>query len=133
MADLGDYLNSINQTKQNLMRGSEDPKAVSAYPAFLIRRLLSYHKDCIQVVNEINCIPDLENQLQYEYLLHMLPKGKRWAKLHKTATSKNLELVKKFYGYSDAKAMEVLSLFSEKDFSNMERALDEGGVIEASK
>ena len=132
MADLGEYLTSINQTKQNLMRDSDDPKAVSAYPAFLVRRLLSYHKDCILWVNEINCLPDLENQLQYEFLLHAIPKGKRFAKLQKTATSKNLELVKRCYGYSDSKAMAVIGLLTEEDFAKMERSLDVGGLREPS-
>ena len=123
---LTEFLKSINETKVNLMR--ENPETVTAYPAFIVRRLLSYHDDCILLVNEINCIPNLDPQLEYEFLLHALSRRKRFAKLHKVEKPERLDIVKRFYGYSDAKAMEVLSLHTEDDFTRMENALRTGGV-----
>lgn len=130
MADLGDYLTSINQSKINLMRTRpDDPKAVSGFSGFWVRRLLSYHYDCILIVNEINLFKDLDPQLQYEYLLHGITKGKRFAKTPKPTTAKNLELIKQFYGYSDTKAMQVIALHSEADLEKMAKHMDQGGVI----
>ena len=128
--DLGLYLTSINKTKQNVMRAPDaEPNVVSAYPAFLVRRLLSYHADAILLANEMNMLPHLDNDLQYEFLLYGLPKKNRFAKMQKTVTPENLELVKSFYNYSDEKALEVLHLHTDADFDRMRAHLDEGGVI----
>jgi len=130
--DLGLYLNSINTTKKNVMRGIEaevDPKIISDYPDFIIHRLLSYHPDCVLLVNELNKMPHLDPQLKYEFLLHALPKGRRFSKLHKAPQPERLVLVKKFYGYSTAKALEVLDIHTEEDFAQMEKALSEGGIL----
>lgn len=129
-ADLGLYLTSINSTKKNVMRDPEaDPSVVTQYPSFIINRLLSYHQDAVLIVNAINMLPFLDKQLQYEFLLHGLPKGKRFAKLQKAVTQDNVDLVKKYYGYSTEKAIEVLELHSEEDFRRMSAEMSEGGVL----
>lgn len=129
MADLGALLQSINKTKQNIMRGTEvEPQVITGYPAFLIRRLLSYHQDAAMIVNELNQLPHLDNQMQYEFLLHMLPKRNRFSKTHKAPNVERLQLVKQYYKYSDAKAFETLDLHTEEDFVQMQAHLSEGGV-----
>lgn len=133
-ADLGLYLNSINTTKKNVMRDPEaDPSVTTQYPGFIIKRLLSYHQDCVLIVNELNKMPQLENQMQYEFLLHAITKKKRFSKLHKAVVPENLELVKKYYGYSDQKALEVLDLHTDEQLAEMQAALSEGGVIGEKK
>ena len=133
-ADLGLYLTSINTTKKNVMRDPEaDPAVIKGYPGFIINRLLSYHQDCILIVNALNKLSHLDSQLQYEFLLHALSKKKRFAKFHKNVTPENLELVKRYYNYSTKKAMEVLHLHSEEDFSEIHNELSEGGVVKRNK
>jgi hypothetical protein len=127
--ELGKYLASINKTKVNLMRDTDDYKAVSDYPAFIVRRLLSYHYDAIFYANEANCLSELDAQMQYEFFLHALPKRNRFANTHKVPPPEHLELVKRFYGYNDEKALEVLVLHTEEDFARMRSHLSEGGVI----
>jgi len=125
-----DYLKSINETKRNVMRENpDDPKAVSGFSSFLVRRLLSYHKDCVLFVNEINCIKGLDEQLQYEFLLHAIPKKKRFAKLHKVPSPKNLDLIKRYYNYSDVKAMEIVGLHTPEQLAKIEKDLSEGGIL----
>jgi hypothetical protein len=87
----------------------------------------------VLIVNVMNKLPFLDPQLQYEFLLHGLPKGKRFAKLYKTIVPEDLDLVKTYYDYSTEKAMEVLELHSEEDFKEMRAALSEGGVLRAKK
>jgi len=131
MAELGQYLTSINQTKINLMRDTDDEKAVSGFSPFWVRRLLSYHEDCIYIVNELNCTPGLDEQLQYEFLLHGIPKGKRFAKAYRAPPSEKLDLIKKFYGYNDVRAAEVLAIHTDDDLEKMRKHFDQGGVISA--
>ena len=87
---LGDWLSSINYTKKNLMRDDEGniiQQNVKAYPAFVINKLLSYHVDCLPYISILNqyCGKDAvaNNLMQYEFLLTVLPKGKRFARLKK--------------------------------------------------
>jgi len=55
MSNPFDYLNSINVTKQNMMRGSEnDELAEKGYNPFMVNRGLSYFQDTIALANEMN-------------------------------------------------------------------------------
>src|SRR6185369_5192406 len=100
-SDLGLYLTSINQTKENVMRNPEaDATVVTGYPHFIVNRLLSYHKDVILLVNEINKLPHLDPQLKYEFLLHGLSKKKRFSKLTKAEHHENVELLSEYYQYN---------------------------------
>ena len=126
---IGDYLRAINTSKENFMRTGNDPKDITGYPSFFVRQLLSYHQDAILIANEINLTQahGLDNQLQFEYLLAALPKKNRFAKKIKAEKPENLELIKRYYNYSDEKAMEVIGLLTDADFKQMEASLSEGG------
>jgi hypothetical protein len=125
--ELGDYLNSINQTKENVMRGSDDPKAVSGYPAFVVRRSFSYFNDTVLFANELNKYPNLDNDMQYEFFLHALPRKRRFAKWVKPNIVEDLQLIKAVYNYGDDKAATVLSLFTPDDLAELRAYMDEGG------
>jgi len=84
MSNPFDYLNSINVTKENMMRGSEnDELAEKQYNAFLINRGLSYFQDTVALANEMNQRADLDYKMQYEFLLNLVRKRKRFSKWHK--------------------------------------------------
>jgi len=129
-AKLGDYLTCINKSKENIMRAPDaEAQVVAGYPAFMIRRLLSYHLDAVLYANEMNMLPHLDNQMQFEYLLAAVPKRNRYGTTHKVQNPDALELIKRYYGYSDEKALEVLSLHRDADIAHIRAALSEGGVI----
>lgn len=128
--DLGLYLTSINMTKQNVMRDLEaDPSVISGYPSFIINRLLSYHKDCILIVNAINKLPHLDLQMQYEFLLTALSKKKRFSKLHKAVKIEDLDMIKQYYKYNTERALEVMELHTAEDLRQIRDQLSEGGVL----
>ncbi len=133
-ADLGLYLTSINQSKKNVMRDLEaDPSVVTQYPGFIINRLLSYHQDCVLIVNALNKLPHLDPQMQYEFLLNGLDKKKRFSKLHKAVTPENVDLMKRYYRYSTKKAVEVLELHTPEQIEAIKAQLSEGGVLKRKK
>jgi hypothetical protein len=113
-----------------MMRDSEaEPQAITGYPAFMIRRLMSYHMDTALLANEMNMLPHLDNQMQYEYLLAAVPKKNRYASTHKVQLPDSVELIKKYYNYSDEKALEVVGLHTPDDFARMKEHLSEGGMV----
>ena len=66
---LKDYLNSINQSKDNLME-SEDPEWERHYPPYIVNKCMSHHMDTVMFANEMNRYPHLDKRLQLS-LIHI--------------------------------------------------------------
>jgi Bacteriophage clamp loader A subunit len=105
---LSEFLNSINQTKENLM--DKDPKVEKDYVPFVVNKCLSYFPDTIFYANRMNQVAHLDKKLQYDFYIHSISKRKRFSKWIKAEESKDLEVVKQVYGYSDRHAREVMDL-----------------------
>jgi hypothetical protein len=105
---LSDILNSINQTKENLL--SKDPRLEKDYVPFVINKCFSYFPDTIFYANRMNQSAFLDKKMQYDYYIHSVPKRKRFSKWIKPEENKDLEVVKEVYGYSDARAREVIDM-----------------------
>ena len=125
MADLKDWLNSINVTKNNLI--DEDPDLEKGYPAYIINRCLSGQIDSVMFANEINKHPNLSKKLQYDFFLNSLRKRKRFSPWLRKDQIENLELVKRYYGYSNEKAKQVLNILTREQLSFIRDRLETGG------
>ena len=114
MSNPFDYLNTINVTKKNMMRDSEnDELAEKGYNAFLINRGLSYFQDTIALANEMNQRADLDNKMQYEFLLHLVRSRKRFSKWHKKEQNDKIDLIAEYYNCSQRKAVEILNVLTD--------------------
>ncbi len=125
MTELKDWLNSINFTKQNLIE--EDPDTEKQYPSYIINRCLSGHIDSVMFANEMNKHPNLEKRLQYDFFLNSLRKRKRYSPWLRKEQIENLELVKRYYGYSNEKAKQVLNILTREQLSFIRDRLETGG------
>ena len=123
--ELKDWLNSINTTKENLL--DEDPSLEKEYSPYIINRCLSGHIDCIMFVNELNKNHSLPKKLQYDFLLNSLRKRKRFSPWLRKDQIKDLDLVKKYYGYSNEKAQQVLKILTKEQLSSIRERLETGG------
>ena len=126
MTELKDWLNSINQTKKNLI--DEDPLLESKYPSFIVNKCMAGHLDAIMFANEMNLNPNLDKKLQYDFYLNTLRSKKRFSPWVRKDELKNLELVKSYYGYSTEKAKQALPLLTEKQLTFISKKLDTGGL-----
>ena len=124
--DLKDWLNSINYSKKNLI--DEDPDVEKKYPAYIINRCMSGHLDAIMYANEMNLYHNLSSKLQYDFLLNILRSKKRFSPWVKKEELKNLDYVKRYYGYSDEKAKQVLPLLSKEQLTFIQEKLERGGL-----
>ena len=120
-----DFLNSINQTKENLMQQESDEKD---YTPFITNRSLSYFVDTILYANEINQYAQLPNRLQYEYLLNAIPKKKRFSKWAKKDSSDDIQAVSDYYGYNLVKSAEAIKIINKSDLNKIKLLLQKGGV-----
>lgn len=132
--NLSDALNSINFTKKNLIRnedGSINKSALKGYPGFVVLRSLSYHVDCIPWVAYLNthmtAAHNMSEEMQYEFLLHTIPKGKRFAKWAKPETEKALDFIMEIYKVNHATAKGYLRLMSAEDIDKLMKS--KGGRV----
>ena len=120
-----DYINAINFTKQNLF---EDPQANKDYNAWIVNKGLSYFPDTLLYANEMNRHYGIPKDWQFSFLLNSITKKKRFSKWSKKDTiSDSLRLVKEYYGYSNEKAKQALSVLSEEQLAMIEQKLYKGG------
>ena len=128
MNDAFDYVKSINQTKENLMRGSEnDDLSEREYQPYLTNRSLSYFIDTILLANEMNMREFADKKLQYEYLLNSVRSRKRFAKWIKPETDDDLQTVMEYCQCSLPKAREYLTVLSNDQISIMKKKIEKGG------
>lgn len=108
---LSEFLNSINQTKENLM--DKDPKVEKDYIPFVVNKCFSYFPDTVFYANRMNQVAFLDKRLQYDYYFHSILKKKRFSKWIKPEQNAKIDMIKEVFGYSDRQAREVADLLSE--------------------
>jgi len=121
--ELKDWLNSINMNKKNLL--DDDPTA--KYPAYIVNRCMSGHLDTVLFANEMNKVPNLDPKLQYSFLLNSLRKKKRFSPWLRKDEIRDLDLVKRYYGYSNEKAKQALSILTKEQLSFIKSKFETGG------
>jgi hypothetical protein len=117
---------SILQTKKSPFKDEYDYKD---YVPFVVNRALSYHLDCISYVNQLNLTPGIDKDMQYSYLLNTIrPMKRKFQPWQKTSVDKNIEAVKKYFGYSNEKAKDALRILNDEQIAEIIRKTDKGGV-----
>ncbi len=124
--ELKDWLNSINQTKKNLI--DEDPSIEKEYPTYIINRCYSGHLDAIMFANEMNIHHSLPKKMQYDFLLNTLRPKKRFSPWLRKDTIKDLDYVKRYYGYSNEKAKQALRILTKEQLAFIKSKFETGGT-----
>jgi len=124
--ELKDWLNSINYTKKNLI--DEDPSVEREYSPYIINRCLSGHLDCILPVNEMNKYNFLPKKIQYDFFINILRSKKRFSPWLRKDTIKDLDLVKRYYGYSNEKAKQALRILTQEQLNFIKSKFEIGGT-----
>ena len=122
VAELKDWLNSINFTKEDL---SED---IKTYPPYIVNRCLSGHLDCVLFANEMNKYSFLEKDMQYSFYLNTLRKRKRFSPWLRKDKVTDLEIIKQYYGYSNEKASNALKILTPEQINFIKQRLETGGL-----
>ena len=120
-----DFLNSINTNKVNLIDKDADNEKL--YNSFLVNRSLSYFPDTVFMSNEMNRLHHLDSKLQYDFLINIVRKKKRFSKWDKPEERTDIECVKQYFGYSESKAKQVVGLLSESQITTIKSKVSIGG------
>lgn len=126
MLELKDWLNSINQTKKNLI--DEDPTITKEYPPYIINKCLSGHIDCLMYANEMNIHHALDKKLQYDFFINIVRIKKRYSPWIRKDKIKDLDVVKSYYKYSNEKAEQALKILTQDQINFIKQKLETGGT-----
>ena len=118
------FTDAINYTKQDIMI---DDITEKAYNPFLINRSLSYFPDTVLAANEMNRNHHIDNRLQFDFFINIIRKRKRFSKWFKPEEISDLETVKEYYGYSNEKARQVITLLSTEQINELKTKVAKGG------
>lgn len=119
-----DFLSAINDTKAPLI---VDDITEKAYNGFMVNRGLSYFQDTVLMANEMNLNAHLDKKLQFDFLVNIVRKRKRFSKWAKAEVVADLEIVKEYYGYSNEKARQALRLLTDEQITQLRTKLSKGG------
>jgi len=123
-----DFVKAINDSKQDLIRDSENPDlAETFYKPYVINKAFSYYKDTVMYANEINMYPNVDNKLQNDYYLNSIRKGKRYSKWHKKEDEPKIEAIMEYYNVNYAKAREIGNVLTNEQLDLIIRKLIKGG------
>ena len=126
MTELKDWLNSINQTKKNLI--DEDPSIEKNYPPYIINRCLSGHLDAVMFANEMNMYSFLPKKMQYDFFINILRTKRRFSPWIRKDLVDNLDCVKRYYGYRNEKAKQALKILSKEQLDFIKSKFEIGGT-----
>jgi len=117
---------SILQTKKSVFQDDYDYKD---YKPFVVNRALSYHMDCVGYVNEMNVHSGLDSDMQYQYLLNTIrPMKRKFQPWQKSEVDRDIESVKLYFGFSNAKAKEALRILNDEQIAEIKAKTNKGGV-----
>ena len=125
MTELKDWLNSINQTKKNLI--DEDPSLEKEYNPYIVNRIYSGHLDSVMFANEMNKYSFLSKKIQYDFYLNSLRSKKRFSPWLRKDKIKDLDYVKRYYGYSNEKAQQALKILTKQQLNFIRLKFETGG------
>ena len=126
MAELKDWLKSINQTKKNLI--DKDPSLEKEYSPYVINHCLSGDVDSLMFSNEMNIYPNLDKKLQYDFYINSLRVRSRFSTWLRKDVIKDLEYVKRYYQYNTEKAQQALRILTSEQLNFIKSKFETGGT-----
>ena len=119
-----EYVNSINYSKKDIM---VDDIAEKDYNSFMVNRSLSYFQDTVLMANEMNKNHQIDKRLQFDFLINMIRKKRRFSKWNKPQIIDDLDVIKEYYGYSNKQAKAVHNLLSSQQIGELRTKVYKGG------
>ena len=124
--DLTEILNDINYAKTGNFINDDNEKHYSPY---VINKCLWGIMDSLFFVQELNTFGKITKQEHYKYLVHALPKKKRFAKWIKEEKDPLIATIQEYYkGCSESKAKEIKKMLRPADIEFIISYLDKGGA-----
>ena len=123
---LFEYIDSINSHKIDLMTTEAAEKA---FDSFMVRRGLAMSLDTVEPASRMNEMHYLPSYMQYQYLLAVVTKKKRFSKWSKKmAVTDDIKFVANFYGVNFQIAERYCRLMTEYQIQELRDRKATGGA-----
>ena len=119
------FVNAINYTKEEMI---VDDWSEKQYNPFIVNKSLSFAADTVIIANEMNSRAHIQKKMQFDFLCGVVRAKKRYSKWIKPGKLEDVSLIKEYYKYSSAKALEALKLLSQEQLQNIRDAMFTGGL-----
>lgn len=119
-----DFVKDIQHAQKNLI---VDEWTEKQYNPYIVNRALGFSADTVIQANEMNARPGLSKKLQVLFLLNTIRPKKRFTPWVKAEKIRDLDNVKRYYGYSNAKARSVLKVLTATQLDYIRERLNTGG------
>lgn len=126
LKNIWSLVEDIRHKKSNLY-ASNPEQAEKLYIPYVVNKALSYHVDCILIVNEMNNRPWIPSKSQYDFLINIVRPRKVFEKWLKRQYSDDIETIKLYYKCSDRKANQIISVLSKQQLSHLRQKINQGG------
>lgn len=120
--EIWDFLTSINETKKDIWKTCSDEEK-KIYNHFIINKALSFFPDTIIYSNEMNRLYNLDKDMQYQFYLNTIRKGKRYSKWFKKLENEDLKTVKQYYQCNDKKAVTILQILDKEQLEYLKKQI----------
>ena len=121
-----EVLPSLLQTKKSIINSDNEKE----YEPYIVNRALSQHNDILLYVNEMNRYSGLDKKMQYDYYINTFVAKKRpFQKWYKASESKDIQVIKEYFGYSSEKAKDALRILTPEQIDKIREVVDKTGVI----
>jgi len=122
--DVFTFVGDISKGKKYLF--SEE--TADKYDAYIVNKAFSLTADTILYANDMNFHYNLPKLLQHDYLINSIRPRSRYEKWPKAEKSSDIDAIKEYYKYSDAKARSALSILSKGQLAIIKEKLEKGGI-----
>jgi hypothetical protein len=122
--DVFTFVGDISKGKKGLF--SEE--TADKYEAYIINKAFSLTADTILYANDMNLYYNLPKILQHDYLINSIRPRSRYEKWPKAEKSSDIDAIKEYYKYNDAKARSALSILSKGQLAIIKEKLEKGGI-----
>ena len=94
----------------------------------MVNCYLSFFPDTIYFVNELNQYHTLPKNMQFDFLRLGLRKNKRFSPWLKKTKVDKIDVIKKYFGYSDSKAIQIADILTDENIESMQAEMYTGGT-----
>jgi ATP-dependent DNA ligase len=82
----------------------------------------------VYIANEVNQRHHIDHQLQFDFLINIVRKKKRFSKWYKLQRDEDIDAVMEYYEYSRDKARQVVDLLTEDQITQIRKSQSKGGI-----
>jgi len=104
-----------------------NPDSVKDYVPYIINKCFSGHIDSLMFSNEMNINHHIDKKLQYDFFINIIRTKKRFSPWLRKDTIKDLDYVKRYYGYNNEKAQQSLRILTKEQINFIKSKFETGG------